>query len=104
MDASAPSAWIDGVADKPLGNLSLVEDPEGVGATSLVTAGEVSRKEALLGPLEVAAYVGTQLTLMLGVWASAGVVMLTIMNSSHTRDQYMYWFLLNLSVATIISG
>ncbi|XP_047498444.1 melanocortin receptor 5-like [Penaeus chinensis] len=96
--------WIAGVADKPLGNLSLVEDPEGARATSLVTPDKVSRQEALLGPLEVAAYVGTQLTLMLGVWASAGVVVLTIMNSSHTRGQYMYWFLLNLSVSTIISG
>lgn len=101
METPAPSASIGSANDKPLGGLSFLADAKDTANTSVE---ESLRQEALLGPMEVAAYVGTQLTLMLGVWASAGVVMLTIMNSSHTREQYMFWFLMNLSVSTTISG
>lgn len=58
----------------------------------------------LRSPLRVASYMGVQVTLMTGVWASAGVVVATILHSSSTRDQYLYWYLLNLALATIISG
>lgn len=87
--------------EEVLGDAINLSDSTNASSLSLDPMGD----EALLrSPLRVASYMGVQVTLMTGVWASAGVVVATILHSSSTRDQYLYWYLFNLALATIISG
>ncbi|XP_063587624.1 beta-4C adrenergic receptor-like [Penaeus indicus] len=74
------------------------------------TYNNFSKVEATVGTLvlsnklQVAGFMAVQILLAAGVFLSVAVIAATILHSPRTRAQYLYWYLLNLSIATLISG